>query len=55
MPLKCFAMLLKMVLPTPGFSEAPITAMEDGEKKMELDTRCQRIILVLNLTVIDKL
>jgi hypothetical protein len=26
--------LEKIALPTPGFSDAPITAIEDGERKM---------------------
>jgi hypothetical protein len=29
-------------LPTPGFSEAPITAIDCGEKKIELDIRGER-------------
>jgi hypothetical protein len=31
--------LLKIVLPMPGFSEAPMTAIDFGEKKIELDMR----------------
>jgi hypothetical protein len=36
-------MLVKIVLPTPGFSDAPMTAMDRGEKKIELDTVVKRI------------
>ncbi len=47
-PLKCFAILLKIVLPTPGFSEAPMTAIDLGEKKIELDMGEKPLRVVIN-------
>ena len=42
MPLNCFAIFVNIVLPTPGFSEAPITAIDCGEKKIDLDIPGER-------------
>jgi hypothetical protein len=37
-----------MVLPTPGFSEAPMTAIDLGEKKIELDMGQKPLRVVIN-------
>jgi hypothetical protein len=44
-------MFVKMVLPTPGFSEAPITAIDLGEKKIDLDMmRMSRFWVVIKVS-----
>ena len=43
-------MFVNIVLPTPGFSEAPMTAIDLGEKKIELDMmREGRLWLVIKV------